>query len=119
MLTIYTELRDLYIDSINKYNINSADLDLSLESKKYEHVPTYKANKETHLEYKNKLKFILKKYFEGDINGDIVAYENEYKKIRKMNEAIWKDYGSELAGGFGSDEKELERKIKILKGILK
>lgn len=115
---LFNDLLKLYEEVNETYRISDQDWKYCLENKKFEKVPGHLAKKDDYLHFKKKLKPLLKEYFKKELEEEISKMEKEYEKEKKMNEAIWKDYGSELAGDFNAKEVKIGKKIKLLKGIL-
>jgi hypothetical protein len=116
---LFNDLLNLYEEVDKTYHISDQDCKYCLENKKFEKVPGHLAKKDDYLHFKKKLKPLLKEYFKKELEEEILKMEKEYEKEKKMNESIWKDYGSELAGDLDKNEKKIGKKIKLLKGIFK
>ena len=117
--TLFEDLVHLYKETSDTHQEEEKLFKACLEKKTYEMVPQLNATVENYSKFKKSLKNILKEHYQTELETEISRLEKEEEKESKMNESIWRDYGSELAGDFNAKEVKIRKKINLLKGILK
>jgi len=90
-----------------------------VEKKTYLYIMKYETEVETNRRIIERLKTILKNYFQKNIKNEITRFEKEYKEQKDYSKSAWEMYGSELAGDFDKGERMVFEKLNLLKDILK
>jgi len=90
-----------------------------VEKKTYLYIMKYETEVETNRRIIERLKTILKNYFQKNIENEISYLEVELKKQEDYSRGAWEMYGSELAGDFNSGEIKVLKKLNLMKDILK
>jgi len=90
-----------------------------VDKKTYLYIMKYETEIETNRRIIERLKTILKNYFQKNIENEISYLEVELKKQEDYSRGAWEMYGSELAGDFNSGEIKVLKKLNLMKDILK
>jgi len=108
LLKLYLKLEDLKRDKENWEAVHT-------KLKEWKELPAVVASIYNYSVFAIEIKEILVEFFKADIEMTISKVQVEYDKEVRMNKSAW---NSEFAGDFDKVERDLERKLTILKSFL-
>jgi hypothetical protein len=116
---LFNDLLVLYEDLDKSLSRLKNLLSSALEKKEYKDLSIIDGDFNSVKLMHTKIKRILKDNCQKELTEEIAKYKKVYEKEHDYAVSAWQSYGSELAGDFNSGEVKAQKKLTLLKDILK